>query len=341
MVDVGAYYYLWYDKDQWRDYGHVHMPVRKFYDSSDTEVISQHIQWAKEHGIKFFLVSWDGPEKEGKKIDRNLRKTFLTDPLSRDIQFAIFYESEARLKKPGQPLDVMNLSDPNKVNRLVDDFNYLAENYFKDDRYYRVHGKPLVALYLSRAYMHTIRDVEAAILRLRRNELYLVGDEVYWHTIVRDRLRPWKRPTLGNREEFVKLYDAVTAYNMHEEPKSAADKENFDKNFDSRVEKEYGDWLKALPEPVGFIPNAIPGFDDTKIPAERRPEKHTPLGRSLDRFDLQLQLATRNVSKGNLLLITSFNEWHEDTQIEPAEDYETPAEPLSYLKALERSRTLR
>lgn len=35
MVDVGAYYYLWYDKDQWRDYRYVHTPVRKFYDSSD------------------------------------------------------------------------------------------------------------------------------------------------------------------------------------------------------------------------------------------------------------------------------------------------------------------
>jgi hypothetical protein len=31
---------------------------------------------------------------------------------------------------------------------------------------------------------------------------------------------------------------------------------------------------------------------------------------------------------------THHREWHEDTQIEPAEDYETSAEPLSYLEAL-------
>jgi glycoprotein endo-alpha-1,2-mannosidase len=327
VVDIGAYYYVWYNEAQWKKFRSVHTPLREFYDSSDSEVISQHIDWARKFGIKFLLVSWDGPEEEGKIADRNLKNAFLTNPLSHDVQFAILYESEARLKE--NPSDIMNLGDPRKADRLVADFDYLALNYFKDPRYYRVNGKPLVVLYLSRDYKHTINEVGGAISRLRRNELYIVGDEVYWHTLARNRFRPWKTPTLGVREAFIRLYNGVTAYNMHEEP-NVADMKNFDTDFDTRVEKEYGDWLKALPNAVDFIPNVIPGFNDTKI------RGHTPLQHSVTRFDRQLQLALRHVSKANVLLITSFNEWHEDTQIEPAKDYEPPAGSLGYLDTLKR-----
>jgi hypothetical protein len=330
MVEVGAYYYLWYDEAQWKEYRYVHMPHLGLYDSSRPEVISQHIEWAKRYNIKFFLVSWDGPENEGKKIDRNLRNAFLTNPATQEIKFAILYESEARLKRI--PSDIMNLSDPNKLNQLVNDFDYIASNYFNDGRYYRIDGKPLVALYLSRDYKG---DVKEAVRRLRRNTLYLVGDEVYYHTVARDKWRRWKRPTLGNREEFIRLYDAVTAYNMHEEP-SPVEKEHFDKNFDSNVEREYADWLRALPDEVDFIPNAIPGFDDTKIPQEHRPRRHTPLLRSASRLDKQLEIATRSLQRGNILLITSFNEWHEDTQIEPGRDYPPPETPSTYLEPVER-----
>jgi hypothetical protein len=70
-----------------------------FYDSSSQDVITQHITWAKTYGIEFFVVGWAGPDS---KADQNLKNAFLVNPHSHDIQFAILYETEARLKdSPG------------------------------------------------------------------------------------------------------------------------------------------------------------------------------------------------------------------------------------------------
>lgn len=63
-----------------------------------------------------------------------------------------------------------------------------------------------------------------------------------------------------------------------------------------------------------FIPGVIPGYDDRNVP-ER---KNKPLPRSTTRFERQIEIARRRSSERNpMVLVNSFNEWHEDTQIEP------------------------
>jgi hypothetical protein len=85
LVDFGAYYYLWYDEAQWRNFGLIHSPQLGLYSSSDPKIVAQHIDWSKRHGIKFFVVSWAG--KEGldhipQKSDQNLRNNLLPKALS-------------------------------------------------------------------------------------------------------------------------------------------------------------------------------------------------------------------------------------------------------------------
>lgn len=171
----------------------------------------------------------------------------------------------------------------------------------------------------------TIGRVKSAL-----GDAYLVGDEVYWGGIIRSRLRIVP-PKLKDPERM-RLYDGVTAYNMHTKDREILG------SFEKELESEYRDWSKALHSAgIDFIPNAIPGYDDTKVPNRKNP----PLQRGPERFDRQLGIAMKHLSKRNMVLITSFNEWHEDTQIEPAKDYKPPAEPLGYLKVVERRRTLR
>jgi glycoprotein endo-alpha-1,2-mannosidase len=332
MVDLGAYYYLWYDASQWRYSGFIHTPQLGLYNSSDPKTIAQHIDWSKQNGIKFFAVSWAG--KEGldhtlARSDQNLRNQFLPTALSSGFEFALLYESVARLSPDAN--DSIDLDKPGYADRLVADLKDAA-GYFDQPCYLKVNingkPKPVVILYRARSF---IGDVAATIHSVRKaiGDVYLVGDEVYWGGIIRPRLRIGS-PKLKDPERM-KLYDGVTAYNMHiKDAQILAD-------FEKKIEREYGDWYKALSSvSVDFIPNVIPGYNDSKVPNR----DNLPLPRSPVRFGRQLEIATKLASMRNIALITSFNEWHEDTQIEPAENYEPPTTPLSYLELLDSRRIL-
>mgnify|MGYP000014260914 CR=1 FL=1 len=80
---------------------------------------------------------------------------------------------------------------------------------------------------------------------------------------------------------------------------------------------------------VTFIPGVLPGFDDTNV----RPEaNHPPIPRSVEGFESQLDIAISLFDpQHNMFMITSWNEWHEDTSIEPAQEF-----GLEYLDALQR-----
>merc|ERR1711935_367269 len=79
----------------------------------------------------------------------------------------------------------------------------------------------------------------------------------------------------------------------------------------------------ALSQNCAFIPAVSPGFNDRGV----RPEKdRIPLSRKLNEsstegslFEAALQEARTIVdpNMGNLLMVNSWNEFHEDTQIEP------------------------
>jgi hypothetical protein len=134
-----------------------------------------------------------------------------------------------------------------------------------------------------------------------------VGDEVYWQQPDRERLR---------------LFDAVTAYNMHRSQPDIFE------DFAGKIATHYNLWSTAAAQQgTGFIPNVIPGFDDTAV----RPEaQHPIIPRSQTLFTDQLEssLSLTNTPP-HMIMITSWNEWHEYTSIEPSKEY-----GLGYLESL-------
>ena len=134
---------------------------------------------------------------------------------------------------------------------------------------------------------------------------FIIGDEVYWQSPTSLRIRP---------------YDGVTAYNMHTSVPGIAD------GFAGKVAEQYAIWArKTSADGVAFIPDILPGFDDTGV----RPEaEHPVIPRDEASFAAQLQDAI-NLAHGplRLVMITSWNEWHEFTSIEPGETF-----GMTYLK---------
>jgi hypothetical protein len=85
---------------------------------------------------------------------------------------------------------------------LLSDFDYLAQTYFRNPAYYRVGGRPVVVLYVSRifrgAYAEAIAALRERMQAMWGIELYLIGDEVDWD--------------LGPSRAWIRLYDAITGY---------------------------------------------------------------------------------------------------------------------------------
>jgi len=136
------------------------------YDSGDEIVISKHIDWMTGYGIDFILPSWWGPEYEGYKgePDKNF-KNFLHNPLIKDIKFGINYESLGRLKYAIRDRDiVIDMSDPQNIQQIIKDFDYLSINYFSSQSVLKVNGKIFSFFYLSRCYTG---DVNGAFQQLQ------------------------------------------------------------------------------------------------------------------------------------------------------------------------------
>lgn len=287
-------------------------PALGQYVSGDPAVIAQHFAWAHEYGIDAFFCSWTGPGTYG---DQTLADGLFPSPARGSTQIAVLYESRVRF--PLGPDDRIHL-DAAGVQRMVDDFDYIARTYFRRPGYYEIDGRPVVIVYASRIYRGPLAD---AIHQIRRHVIaalgvnpYLIGDEV-------DRDNP---PDPAR----IRLFDAITGYTLYATSQPGgwplstgflAESSQLMLRF-RRV---------AAAEGVAFVPDALPGFNDR---GERLAQNHhvlphalTPTSGPASLLEQTLGLAAPLVDRRlGLLAVTSWNEWGEDTQLEP-----TAPAPLS------------
>ncbi len=301
---VGAYYYPWYgvnDRPLDHDWDRVmrrklqppQLPQAGLYQSDDPKVIAQHIEQSTRAGVDFWAVSWWGPDTA---TDRTIRNAVLKHPDAAKLRYAILYEATGRLGSFDRP----------HYRHLVDDFAYLEKTYFDDPNYLRVDDRPVVFIYLTREYFRNRGQEELAALRQRIKNVYIVGDDVF-----------------GNdyRPEWAKQFDAVTSYDVYGQ--STAQHQATTKGVES-LAKNY-EHARQAANSVGtaFVPAVAPGYNDT---AERPGHPGTarylidePKSKEGDLFRVMIrQAALPHLDPlcGRLMMVTSFNEWYEDSQIE-------------------------
>lgn len=310
---IGAYYYPWYSEDMHWDEGYTGDPLLGEYNSRDPAVISRHIDWASDYGIDFFLIGWHGPDSWE---DETLRNYFLKSPDIKYIKFGIMYETIGRLTE-AQNEDVdykgsIDFNNPKTKQTLINDFKYISKTFFNHPQYLKIDNKPVVYIYLVRDFTGNYKEALQELreeLRKEGYELYLLADMVYWSPPV-------------EQKELMQQFDAVTSYNMH------TNVPDIDKDFINKVSKQYLEWYKASEElNIDFAPNVMPGYDDTALI-----NPQPTIQRSLEKFRNFIEEARKYLSDKNIILITSWNEWHEGTTIEPDQNYSE-----SYLKVINQT----
>lgn len=300
---LGAFYYPWYRNDfHGGQYLREHLiprqwPVLGEYDDRTASVIKQHADWSRYAGIRVWVASWWGP---GSREDTTLLNHTLQSPDLGDIKVAILYETTGRT------------SDFTNYTRISDDFAYLADHYFDHPNYMKINGRPVVVVYLTRV-LSSLGTLAASVADMRLAassqgfDVFIIGDHVFGHP-------PGNAVDMG-------LLDAVTEYDVYGSMGTSgyAGQAGVDA-YASRQES----WRNlAVGAGVGYVPTITPGFNDKGVrdghaPVSRRLTPASEPG-SLFRALLQSALGRTDPDLGNLLFVTSWNEWHEDTQIEPVQ----------------------
>ena len=305
--NVGAYYYPWYFNDFHSGrYLRKHLvpqqePMLEEYNDRNDDTIAQHLKWSRYAGINFWVTSWWG---SGSREDETILKHILKHPDLGDFKIAILYETEGRTK------GFTDYSNPGL------DITYLAEHYFGHPNYLKIDDKPVLFIYLTRVLSSrgTLRKSLEAIRNAAATanfSLYIVGDQVFGSS--------------PNEPGDMTLLDAVTNYDVYGNMGATgyATQTKVDSYYVSQES-----W-KSLAESVGvaFVPGVSPGFNDRDVRSG-----HDPLSRKLDSnqefgslFRAMLQKA-KNLTDSKIsrmIMVTSWNEWHEDTQIEPVKPSQT------------------
>ena len=314
---VLAFHYPWYGARDgpaggWVHWGEpdgesipesAHYPILGPYDSLDPGLVEVQIRLAQGAGIDGFISSWWGPgEREDEAFAMLLKK-------AEELGFCttIYFESVRTSDRP-----VLTSLD------VARELEYVLDTYGGSEAFLRLWGKPVIFVYNAEAHGRGpgFWAEARSILEKRWGEVFLIGDY--------------------RAEGFNGVFDGAHTY-IEIDPGEA-----------SRAFRRYSDWSIAAPgsdfEGVMEAVRAagrlvltrrvscgtvVPGYDDREV---RDP------GAMVDRrggatygeyWDMAEEASV------DWVLVTSWNEWHEGTEIEPSLEHGFEALSQTRVRAAE------
>jgi hypothetical protein len=306
---VGAIYYPWYggsDNPHWPA-GVAHQPWAGYYYSGSPNLVRQQIDLATRYGIDVFAVSWTGLNSAGQK---KFNSGFLKASNLDRIRFCAYYESQIRLGE--KSAIYFDFNNPEVRSRFVEDMVDIARAYFHHPSYFKIGGRPVVLIYLGRAlkgeFASAFQEAKNRLKQMGWNP-YFVGDNLFY----------------GLNDLFLySQFDAITAYNL---VSFALFEEGIDSTgkLASSLRPYFWQVLYQLRDlqvagknvNVDFQPGVLPQYDARVS----RGNKVALLAQSKDEviemFRVAKEILDGKRSGPKIVWITSWNEWHEGTAIEP------------------------
>ena len=301
---IGAYYYPWYGvhdrplSHDWHNLMRLKLappqePLAGLYRSDDPKVIAEHLAQSRRAGLDFWAVSWWGPDSA---TDRTIREAILKHPDADGLRYAVLYETTGRLGGFDRP----------RYDNLIKDLAYLEKHYFTHPHYLRINDRPVLFIYLSREYFRKNGLDELAAVRKQFPQVYIVGDDAFG---------------ADYQPEWAKRFDAVTSYDIYGQ--STGEHKATDAAVDALASNYANARKVANSVGTAFVPAVAPGYNDTAVrpghPGTARYFIDQPDSKEGDLFRAMIRRAALpNLDErcGRLLMVTSFNEWYEDSQIE-------------------------
>lgn len=271
------------------NYAGVNAPTYGLYDSNDPNLIETHFNLALEAGIDSFICTWWGIGSPTDTTFNNLM--IMAEELDTDLELTIYYETNS-----GRVLDIPILD---AIELISTEVIHILDEYGDSDYFLKIDDKPVIFFYTEMAFSTLVWERISSRIK-EKHDCYLLPDLTPY---------PEARTELFNAFDGVHIYNPTHYINMQRQFK--VNKSSFNDigrlyQSMSLTAKSHGK-ISAL--------TVIPGYDDRVIRDPgilvTRQEGYT--------YDYLWKASID--ADADWVLITSFNEWHEGTDIEPSLEY--------------------
>jgi glycoprotein endo-alpha-1,2-mannosidase len=288
---VSGYWYHWSDANHdpdnitngRRDIPATDYPLLDVYDSNNETVIDQHIQWARQAGIGCFIISWWGINDFTDNASKHIREVCERD----NFNFTFYYENTT------------------SIDQTLGDLTYLLNTYGNSSSFYKIDGRPVIFVY------QRARDsLERGLYPIFNNG---------WKDVVQDLRGNGENPYIimdfGEYEYDIKSFvdyfesfvDGIHVYND-------IGIFGISPSVVQTIYRNASDLAHSYNKT--FIATIVPGFNNSVASNYNSLVVNRQNGAT---YSLFWQIA--NASRPDGYAVTSFNEWHEGTEIEPSREY--------------------
>jgi glycoprotein endo-alpha-1,2-mannosidase len=298
---ISVYYYPWYSGANWNPSNFLRgknrmdiPPLMGTYDNVVNKVsVRQHVEWSTNFGVDNWITSWWGPDSyQSKAILNNV----MPNLLGTHVTFCLFYETSAFYEGRWQ-------FGATEVQLFYDHIKFMNDNFFSHPNYWKINGKPVVVVYLSRQMTGSYAE---ALKRVRADfNVFLIGDDFHFGPAEPERHKNWDAITIYN-SHGLKTYDGY--------PQNTGFIEGARQNLRKHKQAvaSFGTQLMS---------NAIPGYNDRAVRLESNnypiPRKVHPDSAEGSTFGQMLSMGIQEGDTAVGTAICSWNEWWEDSEIEP------------------------
>lgn len=306
---VLAFYYVWYGTPwgaggKWRHWdaaGHnperiinglrdiasTHYPLDGVYDSLDESTIKRHISQAKEAGIDGFILSWWDGWEWSSDIIRELgrRDDFTQRVLMKCLQLCPKDFSFTIYYETALTFPIRDYDRKLALEKIYTDIKMLLEGAAKSDRWIRIDNRPVFVFYIVKNY--TVDEWAQIKEKLRKDgfDPFFIGDTY--------------------DVEYLKVMDGLHTYNPIWITRRGLSYEEVFCKISKEIHERKGMYAATV----------CPGFDKRKV------KKDSTFVPREDGHYYSTGWKAAIKSEPEWVLICTWNEWHEGSEIEPSLEY--------------------
>ncbi|MEM4969699.1 MAG: endo-1,3-alpha-glucanase family glycosylhydrolase [Sulfolobales archaeon] len=262
-----------------------HYPLIGPYDSRDPRVIKYHIEISKYAGIDAFAIDWYGP---GSFEDSSVN-LYLSIAEEMGFKIAIEYEPKIRME-----WGYGSRSD--RIRDVINDLKYILSKYAGHPAYLKVNHKPVIFYFWPS--LLTIKEWDYVFQRLR--------EEGYEAVHITEGIDPLLLTHFTGIYEWEPLWiesKGITSWDRLREI--------------SKILREYA---SLYPGRI-FLAGVWPGFDDEGVNGWGFGTRKYLGGDRFNGMIYENQWRVVLDEKPHAVMITTFNDWNEGTEIEPSLEY--------------------
>jgi glycosyltransferase involved in cell wall biosynthesis len=289
---LGAHYYPWYRAGEapqhWnenREFAAVtDLPLQGMYSSDDPELIRTHLKMAADAHLDFLVVNWQ-------VTSQGLNPTEL-----RATRMLFAASQKARPRIAVAILLAINTDDPNAVEGAL---KAIRDEFMSSPVYHRVKGRPVLWYYLSGPFLGFLFYHRGLLKRMTRGCHAIATGQLIFNQFVPAPLR-----------EF---FSGWCVYSPLQVGRRGIREAIWTSSYRSFVEDGGDVRVFAI----------CPGYDDTRLASPQRSQSRyrNTSRRGTRTFEEMQRVALALNPAPDLVVITSFNEFHENTHIEPSQAF--------------------